>query len=86
LSQELADQSETFRARLDEIFRGWSVRYAGCLRDAQNSGEIAPELDVNEVADFLLNSWQGAVLRAKTTRSTAPLRTFLNLIFGFVLR
>jgi TetR/AcrR family transcriptional repressor of nem operon len=85
LSQEMADQSEAFRARLDEIFRGWSARYASCLAEAQAAGEIAAELDVNELAEFLLNSWQGAVLRAKTTRSTAPLRTFLNVIFGFVL-
>jgi len=86
LSQEMADQSEAFRARLDEIWRGWSGLYADCLKEAQGAGELAADLDVNEMAEFLLNSWQGAVLRAKTTRSTAPLRTFLNLIFGFVLK
>lgn len=85
-SQEMADQSEAFRARLDAIFRGWSARYAGCLKEAQDSGELPGELDVNQVAEFLLFSWQGAVLRAKTARDTAPLRTFLNLIFGFVLQ
>lgn len=86
LSQEMADQSEAFRKRLDEIFRGWSARYAECLKQAQDAGQLAEGLDVHELAEFLLNSWQGAVLRAKTTRSTAPLRTFLNLIFGFVLK
>jgi TetR/AcrR family transcriptional regulator, transcriptional repressor for nem operon len=86
LSQEMADQSEAFRARLDEILRGWSALYAGCLKEAQDAGDLAADLDVGEMAEFLLNSWQGAVLRAKTTRSTAPLRTFLNLIFGFVLK
>jgi TetR/AcrR family transcriptional repressor of nem operon len=86
LSQEMAAQSEAFRVRLEDIFRGWSVRYAACLKEAQESGEIAPDLDVNEVAEFLLASWQGAIMRAKTMRNTAPLRTFLNLIFGCVLR
>lgn len=86
LSQEMADQSEAFRARLEEIFRGWSDRYAECLKEAQLAGEIAPDWDVHELAEFLLNSWQGAVLRAKTVRSTAPLRTFLNLMFGHVLK
>ncbi len=86
LSQEMADQSEVFRARLAEIFRSWSDRYARCLKEAQQAGEIPDDLDVGELAEFWLNGSQGAVLRSKTLRSTAPLRTFLNLMFGFVLR
>lgn len=86
LSQEMADQSEAFRARLEEIFESWVDRYAECLRLAQVSGELGPDLDVRELAEFWLNSWQGAVLRAKTMRSTAPLRTFLNVMFGNILQ
>jgi len=86
LSQEMADQSEAFRARLEEIFESWVDRYAGCLRQAQILGEIGADLDVRELAEFWLNSWQGAVLRAKTMRSTAPLRTFLDVMFGNILQ
>jgi TetR/AcrR family transcriptional repressor of nem operon len=86
LSQEMADQSERFRARLEEIFEGWVDRYADCLRQAQASGEISPDLDVHDVAEFWLNSWQGAILRAKSMRSTAPLRLFISQIFNFVLQ
>jgi TetR/AcrR family transcriptional regulator, transcriptional repressor for nem operon len=85
LSLEMADQSEVFRTRLGEIFRGWAVRYADCLQKAQELGEIPDHLDINEYAEFWLNSWQGAVLRAKTIRSTAPLRTFQAVMFRFVL-
>ena len=86
LSQEMADQNESFRARLEEIFESWVDRYAKCLREAQQAGEIGPDLDVRELAEFWLNSWQGAVLRAKTMRSTAPLRTFLGVMFGDLLQ
>jgi TetR/AcrR family transcriptional regulator, transcriptional repressor for nem operon len=86
LSQEMADQSEAFRARLEEIFESWVDRYAKCLQEAQQAGEIGSDLDVREVAEFWLNSWQGAVLRAKTMRSTAPLRTFLGVMFGILLK
>ena len=86
LSQEMADQSETFRARLDQIFREWRARYAACLKEARDSGEIDPGLDVDDLADFWLSGWQGAVLRSKTARNAGPLRTFLNLMFGYVLR
>ncbi len=86
LSQEMADQSEVFRARLEAIFQDWADRYASCLRQAQEAGEIPSEVDARELAEFWLNSWQGAILRAKTIRSTAPLRTFLNLMSSYVLR
>ncbi|OGU06759.1 MAG: TetR family transcriptional regulator, partial [Geobacteraceae bacterium GWC2_55_20] len=34
LGQELADQNERFRSRLDEIFQSWKVHFAACLREA----------------------------------------------------
>lgn len=86
LSQEMAAQSEAFRARLEEIFDGWVDRYAEVLSQAQQLGEIPPHLDVHELAEFWLNSWQGAVLRAKTIRSIVPLQTFLNVMFGSLLQ
>ncbi len=86
LSQEMADQSELFRARLEEIFESWVDRYGACLLEAQQNGELPADLDVHEVAEFWLNSWQGAVLRAKTMRSVSPLRTFLAVMFGTVLQ
>ena len=82
----MADQNEVFRARLEEIFESWVDRYARCFREAQASGEISTDLNVRELAEFWLNSWQGAVLRAKTMRSTAPLQTFLDLMFGTILQ
>jgi len=85
LSQEMAVQSEAFRARLEEIFEGWVNRYAELLGQAQQLGEIPPHLDVHDLAEFWLNSWQGAVLRAKTIRSARPLQTFLRVVFGPLL-
>ena len=86
LSSEMADQSEAFRARLEEIFQGWAQRFADCLAEAQQVGEISPEIDTRDLGEFWLNSWQGAILRAKSRRSTSPLRTFLNVAFGAVLQ
>jgi TetR/AcrR family transcriptional repressor of nem operon len=82
----MADQSEAFRVRLVEIFDEIRDRYAECLKDAQAAGELPPDLDVREMAEFCLSSWQGAILRAKTARSVAPIRTFIKILFGYVLR
>jgi len=79
LGHELADQNEAFRARLESVFSGWVGRLAGCLEEARVSGAIGESEDVHALAEFWLNSWQGSILRAKTARSTAPLRLFLRM-------
>ena len=81
LGQEMADQNEAFRMRLEEIFDRWATRYAECIVLAQTERQIRGDLDPRDFAEFCLNSWQGAVLRAKTSRSTAPLRAFLIMVF-----
>lgn len=86
LSQELADHSEVFRTKLEEIFRRWEDRYTECLQLAYDSGEIDPILPIRTAAEFWLNGWQGAMLRAKSSRSSAPLRTFLDVMLTHVLR
>ena len=86
MGQELADQNERFRARLDEIFLSWKDRLAACVQEAQRAGELARDLDPGVIAGFILSGWEGAVLRAKVMRSPQPLRDFIETLFALVLR
>lgn len=85
LSQELASQNELFRKRLDNVFNGWRDRFARCLAQACEAGELADDADVTRLAEFLLAGWQGASLRAKVTRSLVPMTAFVGLFFERVL-
>jgi TetR/AcrR family transcriptional regulator, transcriptional repressor for nem operon len=85
LSQEMAAQSEAFRSRLEEIFEGIMDRYVEGLKVAEEAGEIPPGQDLRALAEFCLSSWQGAILRAKSARSTRPIRTFIDVVFGSLL-
>jgi TetR/AcrR family transcriptional repressor of nem operon len=46
---------------------------AGLAR-AQEEGAIRHDKTATELADLLLNSWQGALLRMKIDKSSLPLR------------
>ena len=37
------------------------------------------------LADFILNSWEGALLRMRADRSGAPLETFKQMVFDVLL-
>lgn len=86
LGQEMADQNEIFRTRLEEIFRSWRERYAACLREARQDGDLSPELDTDVMAGFILSGWEGAILQAKVMKTTRPLCDFIETLFATVLR
>jgi len=85
-SLEAAGSSEMLRSRLGEIFAEWRMPFAACIREAQASGEIDSEFEPEELADFLLASWQGAILRMKVDRTPRALERFKTIAFKTVFR
>jgi TetR/AcrR family transcriptional repressor of nem operon len=84
-STELADQSRPIRDRLSAHFAAWSRQIESCVRDAQKAGEISSEVDPHVLAGFLLNSFEGAVLRMKVEKDDSPQKNFMDVIFSRVL-
>ena len=84
-STELADQSRVIRDRLGSNFAAWSRPIETCIRDGQKAGEISRDIDASVLADFLLNSFEGAILRTKVEKDSSPLDDFMTLVFSRVL-
>ena len=82
LGQEMGALPESFRARLKDTFEDWQSRFAACLAEAQEAGELARTADVRQLAAFFWIGWEGAVLRAKLEQSAAPLEVFAELFFA----
>jgi TetR/AcrR family transcriptional regulator, transcriptional repressor for nem operon len=74
------------RDRLDAIFREWRTPFASCIAAAQSAGEIDSKFDATELAEFLLASWEGAILRMKVERSPAALERFKTIVFETVFK
>ena len=83
-SLETSPQSERLRERLSAIFAEWRGPFAACIAEAQHAGEISSAFAADELADFLLTSWQGAILRMKVDRSPEPLELFKKIVFATV--
>ena len=81
LSLEAAPVSEPLRDRLSQIFAEWREPFAVCIREASALGQVRAGLDADDLADFLLAAWEGAILRMKVERSAAPLEQFKRIIF-----
>jgi TetR/AcrR family transcriptional repressor of nem operon len=85
-SLETASQSELLRQRLEAIFQEWRAPFASCIADAQTAGEIEAMFDPMDLAEFLLASWEGAILRMKVERGPAALDRFKNIIFQTIFK
>jgi TetR/AcrR family transcriptional repressor of nem operon len=82
---ELADHSRLIRDRLAMILAAWSRAIESCIREAQAARAIEADLDAATVAAFLLNSWEGAVLRSKIDKDGKAQQQFLSIVFLTIL-
>jgi TetR/AcrR family transcriptional repressor of nem operon len=87
LSLELGGSSEPVRAQLVRILDRWDDALTACVRSGQSrAGDIRADLDAAELAAMLIESWEGAALRGKVTRSRAPYERFERSTVPALLR
>lgn len=85
LAQELGCFSDRFRQKVAHSMDTMKFRIYRCLSDARNSGEIEESADPEKLADFILDGWEGALLRMKANRSVEPLLVFVDIVFEKLL-
>ena len=81
LGQEMADINDTFRDRIKSHFDRWTARIALCLDEAVVSGDLSADADTTMLAGTVLDAYEGALLRMKVVKSTAPVQAFLEVYF-----
>jgi TetR/AcrR family transcriptional regulator, transcriptional repressor for nem operon len=86
LSLEVSLQSKLLRKRLDEIYHEWRAPFAQCIAEAQAAGEIDARFEAVDLAEFLLASWEGAILRMKVEGGPAALDRFKDIVFETVFK
>ncbi|MGY0231879.1 TetR family transcriptional regulator C-terminal domain-containing protein [Longispora urticae] len=67
------DGSDACRDALAVAFRAWRDDVRDALAAAQRDGTVRADIDATELADVLVESWEGAVIRMKIDRSLEPL-------------
>lgn len=82
LGQEVSCLDDKLRLRLEEVLVDWEQRLAECLSVAVISGELSSSTDCPALAHAFWVGWEGAILRARLVRSTAPMRAFFQLFIS----
>ncbi|MBN1615195.1 MAG: TetR family transcriptional regulator C-terminal domain-containing protein [Deltaproteobacteria bacterium] len=85
LSLEMGDRNAKFRERLDRIFADMKRDLTDVFMQAQQLGEIPESIDVEDVAPFIIGSWEGALMQMKVSQSTVPHEIFDRMVFDRLL-
>jgi TetR/AcrR family transcriptional repressor of nem operon len=85
-SLDLAAENAQLRGRVAASFVRWQHTLAGVIRQAVSEKQLSSGTDPESLAAFLLNSWQGALVRSQAERSDAPLETFVQFAFDVLLK
>jgi TetR/AcrR family transcriptional regulator, transcriptional repressor for nem operon len=84
-SAELANQSPAVRDSLAQLFKTWTKDLEVAISDAQAEGSIASKARPGDLAAFLLDAYEGTLLRARVERSRAPFDRFMTFAFEQIL-
>ena len=85
LSLEMSDQFEKVRQRLELSFHNWTKVLARLLLQAQNENTISLDINAEMLAENIISSFEGALLRSKVKKSSEPLKNFIHLYFDVFL-
>ena len=78
LSSEVADGDDSARSAANRAFEEWRTQLAAGLGRLQQSGELAPEADPEDLSWGLLAAIQGGLLLAQATQRARPLELALD--------
>lgn len=85
LSQSIAAHSEVLQRELHRSFTAWQGDFRAVLREARDAGELPEYLDPDETAAFLIDAYEGALVRMKAEGSIKPLQRFSTMTLDGLL-
>lgn len=80
-SSELSGKPE-FRDRLTKIYSDWSFALEHCIEDVKSAGKLKVNVPPKVLAAFLVNAWEGAVLRSKVELDGSAFNDFEQVVFA----
>lgn len=84
-SAELSGQSDVIRDSLVGLYFRWTEDFEIAIADAQEDGTLKTKTPAKELAAFLLDAYEGSLLRARVEKDVRPLDRFMDFAFKQLL-
>lgn len=85
LALELATLSQPLRMAIRGGWDEWRQIVSRCVAEGQVAGEIDQQLEAEALAEFIVFSFEGAMIRAQVDGQIKPVNQFLFFVFHVLL-
>lgn len=86
ITQEMGDISTIISEATDNIHKEIVKRIHTCLMEACELKKLNSEVDIKKLANFIVSSWQGALLRMKASKNREDLDDFYEVLVEVLLK
>ena len=81
---EVSEDTPQIRASLQGVLSVWGKEISAAIADGQAEGSIRKDLKADDLAAFLIDSYEGAILRTRVEKSPRALKSFLKVVFSTI--
>jgi TetR/AcrR family transcriptional repressor of nem operon len=85
LMAEVSDDTPQIRERLLDVLDLWGGQIASAIADGQREGSIRQDLKADALAAFLIDSYEGAILRTRVEQKPRALQSFVDIVFSSIV-
>jgi len=86
ITQEMGDVNELISAAAAKVDKTRIKLIQENLLEAYQNKELKKEIDLETLANFILNNWQGALVRMKMDSNERPLDDFYTILCEIILK
>ena len=81
---EVSAETPQIRDSLRRVLNLWGEQLSSALADGQRQGSIRGDLPADDLAAFLIDSYEGAILRTRLEKSPRALEYFVKFVFSSI--
>ncbi len=85
LGQELSGAGETFRLKIEGCLRFIADSLAACFEEARTRGDLFQGANAVQMAEVLVDTWEGAALRSRLARTVIPLEGVVDFYLNAMM-
>jgi TetR/AcrR family transcriptional repressor of nem operon len=82
---EVSEDTPQIRERLRNVLGLWGEQISSAIAAGQAQGSIRKDLKADDLAAFLIDAYEGAILRTRVEKSPRALKSFTKVVFSSIV-
>ena len=82
---EVSVDTPQIRENLRRVLNLWGEQLSSAIAEGQRDGSIRKGLPADDLAAFLIDSYEGAILRSRVEKSARALEYFVKVVFSSII-